>query len=98
MLVSPVQDSGRGSQTSKRIGGLGMKRVHARLAAAMFFCVLVVACPPVQKELRVAIMAPLSGDLSGWGRLVSNGVMLAIDEWNSKGGVLGMKIVPVLGD
>jgi branched-chain amino acid transport system substrate-binding protein len=55
-------------------------------------------CQGAPKELKIAVIAPLSGELAGWGNLVRDGARLAIEEWNAKGGVLGMKVVLVLED
>jgi len=49
-------------------------------------------------ELKIAILAPLSGSVPTFGEMTRDGALLAIDEWNAKGGVLGMKIVPVVED
>lgn len=51
-----------------------------------------------QKELKVAILAPLSGPVPTFGVSTRDGALLAIDEWNAKGGVLGYKIVPIVED
>ncbi len=51
-----------------------------------------------QKEIKIAILAPLSGAVPTFGVSTRDGALLAIDEWNAKGGVLGMKIVPVVAD
>jgi branched-chain amino acid transport system substrate-binding protein len=49
-------------------------------------------------ELKIAILAPLSGPVPTFGVSTRDGALMAIDEWNAKGGVLGMKIVPVVED
>jgi branched-chain amino acid transport system substrate-binding protein len=49
-------------------------------------------------DLKVAILAPLSGPVPTFGVSTRDGALLAIDEWNAKGGVLGMKIVPIVED
>jgi branched-chain amino acid transport system substrate-binding protein len=51
-----------------------------------------------KKELKIAILAPLSGPVPTFGVSTRDGALQAIDEWNAKGGVLGMKIVPVVED
>ncbi len=48
--------------------------------------------------IKVAILAPLSGAVPTFGVSTRDGALLAIDEWNAKGGVLGKKIVPVVED
>jgi branched-chain amino acid transport system substrate-binding protein len=49
-------------------------------------------------ELKIAILAPLSGQVATFGESTRNGALIAIEEWNAKGGVLGMQIVPVVED
>ena len=49
-------------------------------------------------DLKLAILAPLSGPVPTFGVSTRDGALLAIDEWNKKGGVLGMKIVPIVED
>lgn len=50
------------------------------------------------KELKIAILAPLSGPAPTFGEMTRDGALLAIEEWNAKGGVLGMKVVPIVED
>jgi branched-chain amino acid transport system substrate-binding protein len=61
---------------------------------------LLAACGGVgaKKELKIAILAPLSGPVPTFGIGTRDGALLAIDEWNAKGGVLGMKIVAIVED
>ncbi len=49
-------------------------------------------------ELKVAVLAPLSGSQPTFGQSTKEGALLAIDQWNAKGGVLGMKITPIVED
>jgi ABC-type branched-subunit amino acid transport system substrate-binding protein len=48
--------------------------------------------------IKVAILAPLSGPVPSFGEMTRDGALLAIEEWNAKGGVLGKKIIPVVED
>ena len=48
--------------------------------------------------VKVAILAPLSGDVKTFGESTRDGAMLAIDEWNEAGGVLGKEIEVVVED
>ncbi|HSB71127.1 MAG TPA: ABC transporter substrate-binding protein [Candidatus Methylomirabilis sp.] len=48
--------------------------------------------------IKVAILAPLSGPVPTFGVMTRDGALLAIDEWNAKGGVLGKKIQAVVED
>ena len=47
--------------------------------------------------LKIAILAPLSGDVATFGESTRDGALLAIEEWNAEGGVLGMQIETVIG-
>ncbi len=49
-------------------------------------------------EIKVAILAPLSGPVPTFGEMTRDGALLAIEEWNAKGGVNGYKIVPIVED
>lgn len=53
---------------------------------------------PAGGEIKVAILAPLSGPVPTFGVSTRDGALLAIEEWNAKGGVNGMKIVPIVED
>lgn len=48
--------------------------------------------------VKIAILAPLSGDVATFGQSTRDGAMLAIEEWNEKGGVMGKKIETVVED
>jgi branched-chain amino acid transport system substrate-binding protein len=50
------------------------------------------------ETIKVAILAPLSGPVPTFGVMTRDGALLAIEEWNAKGGVLGKKITPVVED
>ena len=51
-----------------------------------------------QQVIKIAAGAPLTGALAKQGQEVANAVKLAVDEWNAKGGVLGMKIEMIAAD
>ncbi|MCX6055402.1 MAG: ABC transporter substrate-binding protein [Chloroflexi bacterium] len=60
---------------------------------------LLTACAgAAPKELKIAVLAPLSGPVPTFGEMTRDGALLAIEEWNAKGGVLGVQIVPVVED
>jgi branched-chain amino acid transport system substrate-binding protein len=48
--------------------------------------------------VKVAVLAPLSGPVPTFGAMTRDGALLAIEEWNAKGGVLGKQIVPIVED
>jgi branched-chain amino acid transport system substrate-binding protein len=49
-------------------------------------------------DLKVGVICPLSGPVPSFGLSTKEGYLLAIQEWNAKGGVLGQKIVPIIED
>jgi len=73
-----------------------MKRLVLVLAIAAL--ALPLAFATGSTELKVAILAPLSGPVPTFGVSTRDGALLAIDEWNAKGGVGGAKIVPIVED
>ena len=50
------------------------------------------------ETVTVAVVAPFSGDFEPWGAAVRDGVVLAVDGWNQRGGVLGRPIQVTLHD
>jgi len=53
---------------------------------------------PAAGEIKVAILAPLSGPVPTFGVSTRDGALLAIEEWNAKGGVLGRQIRAIVED
>jgi branched-chain amino acid transport system substrate-binding protein len=56
------------------------------------------ACQGGGNAVKVAILAPLSGNVATFGESTRDGAMLAIEEWNAQGGVLGREIEVVVED
>lgn len=56
------------------------------------------AAPAAGGEILVAILAPLSGPVPTFGVSTRDGALLAIEEWNAKGGILGKQIKPIVED
>ena len=79
------EDEGKASVTFKIAQSVGKKLASSKAVASL-------------GALKVAILAPLSGPVPTFGVSTCDGALLAIDEWNAKGGVLGMKITPVVED
>jgi branched-chain amino acid transport system substrate-binding protein len=75
-----------------------MKRFLSLTAIVLVLVVAVIGCQQAPKTLKVAVLAPLSGPVPTFGVSTRDGALLAINEWNAKGGVLGMKITPVVED
>ncbi|MHB8112916.1 MAG: ABC transporter substrate-binding protein, partial [Bellilinea sp.] len=73
------------------------------LSLFVILSMILVACggtgsPGGAKEIKVAILAPLSGPVPTFGVSTRDGALLAIEEWNAKGGVNGYTIVPIVED
>lgn len=49
-------------------------------------------------DLKLAILAPLTGSVQTFGRSARDGALLAIEQQNASGGILGMTIVPIVED
>jgi len=75
-----------------------MIRTFKLMSLVLIVGMLLTACGGAKKELKIAILTPLSGPVPTFGVSTRDGALLAIEEWNAKGGVLGMKIVPVVED
>lgn len=56
------------------------------------------AAPADTSPIKIGVLAPLSGPVPTFGVSTKNGVTMAIEEWNAKGGVLGRKIEPLVED
>lgn len=68
------------------------------IIASMLFAGCGAGGAAAPKELKIAVLAPLSGPVPTFGVSTRDGALLAIEEWNAKGGVLGMQIVPIVED
>jgi len=75
-----------------------MKRLLKLLVILMVVAFMVTGCKPAPKALKVAILAPLSGPVPTYGVSTRDGALLAIEEWNAKGGVIKLKIEPIVED
>jgi branched-chain amino acid transport system substrate-binding protein len=58
----------------------------------------VTGCNKKDDVIRIGIAGPMTGDQGKMGMDFRNGVSLAVEEWNANGGVLGKKIVLLIGD
>jgi branched-chain amino acid transport system substrate-binding protein len=75
-----------------------MKRFVTLTALVLVLLAAFIGCQQAAKELKVAVLTPLSGPYPTFGLSTKEGALQAINEWNSNGGVLGMKIVPIVED
>jgi branched-chain amino acid transport system substrate-binding protein len=79
-----------------------MKRIVSVLALALVLAVALLGLfgcgPAAPKVIKVAILAPLSGPVPTFGVSTRDGALLAIEEWNAKGGVLKKKVEAIVED
>jgi branched-chain amino acid transport system substrate-binding protein len=75
-----------------------MKRNLVLIAMVLAVLAVFIGCQQAPKTLKIAILAPLSGPVPTFGVSTRDGALLAIEEWNAKGGVLGAKIDPIVED
>ncbi|HMN61364.1 MAG TPA: ABC transporter substrate-binding protein, partial [Anaerolinea sp.] len=76
-------------------------KTRVAVFALLVIALLVTACQPGAAgggTLKIAILAPLSGPVPTFGVSTRDGALLAIEEANAKGGVLGKQIEAVVAD
>lgn len=70
---------------------------NKRYSAVMIIVILLVAmfagCNQSTDEIYIAMAGPLTGNAAQWGESMKNGVELAVEQWNAKGGILGKTII-----
>jgi branched-chain amino acid transport system substrate-binding protein len=73
---------------------------HGARAAAVIWASLSLLVPArgmfAAPELKIAVLGPISGPT--FGASIRDGALLAVDEWNARGGVLGARITAVVED
>jgi branched-chain amino acid transport system substrate-binding protein len=73
-----------------------------RYAFMMLFLALVLcvsaSCEKKETVIKVGVVGPMTGPQAKMGTDFRNGVTIAVEEWNSRGGVLGKKIEMIVGD
>ena len=68
------------------------------IVLAVLFPILVPVVPSHAKEIKIGLIAPLSGDVKTFGESVRNSFLIAVEEANARGGVAGMKITYAIQD
>jgi len=68
------------------------------LFVILSFCLLFSACRKKEETIKIGIAGPITGDQAKMGMDFKNGVSLAVEEWNSKGGVLGKRVRMIVSD
>lgn len=80
---------------------MGYERNMKKVVFIIFLVVggaSLVHCTPKTPVISLGVAGPLTGDQAKMGNDILNGVTLAVDEWNGRGGVLGKMIRIVQGD
>src|SRR5271157_418589 len=72
------------------------KRILISLLLA--FGILLSGCQTTPSTIKIAVLAPLTGAVPTFGASTRDGALLAIKQWNAKGGVLGKQIVADVAD
>jgi len=75
-----------------------MRAIKVACLLALSVLLMFTACAKEPETIKVAILAPLSGPVPTFGVMTRDGALLAIEEWNAKGGVLNKKITTVVED
>lgn len=68
------------------------------LTVAILFTVAFVSCGSRSNEIKLGGVGPLTGEAATFGSSTKEGLDMAVEEWNAKGGVLGKKIKLVFAD
>lgn len=64
----------------------------------MLVAAVLTGCQKREEAIKVGVAGPMTGDQAKMGTDFRNGVTLAVDEWNGRGGLLAKKIVFVIAD
>lgn len=70
-----------------------------KIILPLFAVVILLGC--VRKEenvIKIGVAGPMTGDQAKMGTDFKNGVALAVEEWNAKGGALGKKVITLIED
>ena len=68
------------------------------LTVAILFAATFVSCGGGNMEIKLGGVGPLTGEAATFGTSTKQGIEMAVDEWNAKGGILGKKIKLVFAD
>lgn len=75
-----------------------MKKSLLLLLLLIISALIFSGCRKKEDVIKIGIAGPMTGDQAKMGTDFKNGVTLAIEEWNAKGGVLGKKIIMLIED
>lgn len=75
-----------------------MKKTCLLFLLAGLIAVSGFGCQKKSDAIKIGVAGPMTGDQSKMGMDFKNGVTLAVEEWNARGGLLGKKIEVVVSD
>lgn len=75
-----------------------MKRYACMILSLALILCAYTGCEKKETVINVGVAGPMTGPQAKMGTDFRNGVTIAVEEWNSRGGVLGKKIEMVVGD
>ena len=74
-------------------------RILSLIAAAAMLTGILAGCKSDDSnKIKIGGLAPLTGDVAQYGEAVNNAVLMAVDDINTKGGILGKKIKYIYED
>lgn len=75
-----------------------MKKSAILLLSILMLALISYGCRKKEDVVKIGVAGPMTGDQAKMGTDFKNGVTLAVEEWNAKGGVLGKKIAIMIED
>lgn len=71
-----------------------------KISVLLFFLMLIIssACGKDQDTIKIGFLGPMTGDSANYGRLMSQAVKIAVDEFNDAGGAGGKKAQLIIED
>jgi branched-chain amino acid transport system substrate-binding protein len=78
--------------------GIMKRLLKVVMAAIPALLLLAMGCQKKEEGIRIGVAGPMTGDQAKMGMDFKNGVTLAVEEWNAKGGVLGKNIMILVAD
>ncbi len=77
---------------------LNMLRGFPAMTVFLFCLIILAGCSKGEETIRIGVAGPMTGPDAKMGADMRNGVSLAAEEWNGRGGLFGKKIVVVADD
>jgi len=80
-----------------------LKMIKKYLQISLTFVAIILtltffSCEEDKQEIKIGAILPMTGDAAKYGKWMSQGMQLAVDEINSKGGIIGKDIELVIDD